>query len=349
MRSAVLGLTLQLALIGLLAGSSAQAAQSVGSKATPGVASFDCGHASTPQERLICSDPELSALDGQLGKTYREKRALLSPKGAELLKSSQRNWLRYISTVCAPKSPNAPLGKDPKTCLKQEYTGRLAALQDVAKKIGPFLFNRIDLYTAEPSDDNTGSNPGFYIQHVSYPQIDNADTPELVAWNQKNLLSLSSDSYCDSNPNDYEIGYELGIANSHMISVEWDHSTYCHGTPHGFWDVKIWNTVLSAHLRQLAESDIFGPDTAWAEPLKERLWRKLLESGWRPPENQSEDDVKSQIEDDFVNPDEWFFTNEGLRISFTAYEGGCYACTPQPITLSWAELKPLLSARSIAP
>lgn len=346
MRFPVVRLLLLLGLLGLVQGAPAHAAEAAGQKATPMVPSFDCRHAASPREQLICRDPELSTLDAQLGKIYREKLVVLSPKGADLLKDAERSWLRFISTICGPEANSQP---DQRDCLNQAYTDRLEALAKVAQKVGPFVFNRIDLYAAEPSDDNTGSDPGFYIQHVSYPQIDNADTPELVAWNQKNLLSLSSDSYCDSSPNDYDIGYELGIANTHMISVEWDHSTYCHGTPHGFWDVKIWNTVLSAHLRQLAESDIFGPGTAWAEPLKERLWRKLLESGWRPPENQSEDDVKSQIEDDFVNPDEWFFTTEGLRISFTAYEGGCYACTPQPITLSWAELKPLLSGRSIAP
>jgi len=83
--------------------------------------------------------------------------------------------------------------------------------------------------------------------------------------------------------------------------------------------------------------------------LKERLWRKLLESGWHPPENQSKDDIKSQVEDEFVHPDEWFFTNEGLSIFFNAYDGGCYACTPKPITLPWADLKPLLSANSVLP
>jgi uncharacterized protein len=347
MRLAVLGLTLKLALISLFAGSPAQATEAAGGKATPVVASFDCGHASSPREHLICSDPELSALDGQLGNTYQEKRALLSPKGAELLKSSQRSWLRYMSTVCAPRGPDAPLGKDPKICLKQEYTGRLAALEDVAKRIGPFLFNRVDLYAADPADDHSGSKVGFYIEHVSYPQIDNAASPETVAWNQQSARSLLNDSYCETG--DYSIDYELGLASAHLISVKWTHSSYCHGTPHGFWDIKTQNIVLSAPPTPLSESDLFGPGTAWVKPLKERLWRKLLESGWRPPENQSEDDIKSQLEDDFMNPDEWFFTTEGLRISFTAYEGGCYACTPQPITVSWADLKPLLSAHSIVP
>jgi uncharacterized protein len=349
MRLAVLGLTLQLALTGLFAGSPAQATEAAKGKTTPVTASFDCGHASSPREHLICSDPELSALDGQLGKTYQEKRALLSPKGAELLKSSQRSWLRYISTVCAPEGPDAPSRAESKTCLKDEYTDRLEDLQGVAKRVGPYLFNRVDLYAVEPSGDNTGSKTGFSVQHVSYPQIDNADSPELVAWNQQNVRSLSSADDCDDSSIDCEINYELGIATPHLISVEWTHSTYFHGNAHGSWDVTIENTAITAPLRPLTESDIFGPGTAWVKPLKERLWRKLLESGWRPPENQSEDDIKSQLEDEFVNPDKWFFTNEGLRISFTAYEGGCYACTPQPITLSWAELKPLLSAQSIAP
>jgi len=349
MRWAVSGLPVSLVLFACLTGPPAQAAETVRVKTASMSASFDCGHASSPQERLICGDPELSALDSQLGKTYSAKRTLLSPKGAELLKSSQRSWLRYISTVCAPEGPDAPSRAESKTCLKDEYTDRLEDLQGVAKRVGPYLFNRVDLYAVEPSGDNTGSKTGFSVQHVSYPQIDNADSPELVAWNQQNVRSLSSANDCDDSSTDCDINYELGIATPHLISVEWTHSTYFHGNAHGSWDVETKNTVISTPLRPLSESDIFGPGTAWVGPLKERLWRKLLESGWRPPENQSEDDIKSQLEDSFVSPDAWFFTTEGLRISFAAYEGGCYACTPQPITLTWADLKPLLSAHSIVP
>jgi uncharacterized protein len=346
MRFPVRSLPLLLGLSGLLPAAPAHAAEAAGQKATPIVASFDCHHAASPREQLICSDPELSTLDRRLAQIYREKRALLSPKGAELLKDSERSWLRFISTVCGPEANSQP---DQKDCLKQDYTDRLEDLGKVAQKVGSFVFNRIDLYAAEPSNDNTGSDPGFYIQHVSYPQIDNASSPELIAWNRQNVLSLSNDSYCDSDPNDYSIDYELGIANAHIISVQWSHSTYCHGTPHGFWTVNVWNTVLSSHPRPLTESDLFGPGAAWEKPLQERLWRQLLESGWRPPENQSEDDIKSQLEDEFVRPNKWFFTDSGLRISFNADDGGCSACTPQPITLPWAELKPLLSKHSIVP
>ena len=81
--------------------------------------------------------------------------------------------------------------------------------------------------------------------------------------------------------------------------------------------------------------------------MKERLWTALTRMGWSPPESQT--DIKSRLEDKFIRPERWLFTKTGLQIAFSAYEGGCYACTPPPVTVPWSDLKPLLSKAAIAP
>jgi uncharacterized protein len=315
------------------------------SRRNPTGASFNCAHAISTQEKAICADATLSALDGQLGRLYRERQALLTPQGAQLLQESERSWLRFVGTVCAQDGPENKPWLSRKFCLTRQYNERISQLQKVAEKLGPYVFNRIDLYATQPSGDETGSATGFYIEHTAYPHIDNANSAELRAWNQANVHGLQKDGDCG--PGDYDVDYNVGYANARLISVEWSNSIYCHGTPHGFGGVKSNNTVLSPSLRPLVSQDLFGPGESWKTTLKARFWTALTQAGWSPPENQP--DVKQQLESDFVQPDRWLLTKDGLEVAFGSYEGGCYACTPQPVTVPWSELKPLLSKDAIAP
>jgi uncharacterized protein len=78
-------------------------------------ASFDCAKAATPTEKLICGNPQLSQLDGQLALAY--QRALAGAAEPDRLRAEQRAWLRTERKACA----DAP-------CLQKVYTQRLAAL-----------------------------------------------------------------------------------------------------------------------------------------------------------------------------------------------------------------------------
>lgn len=77
-------------------------------------ASFDCTKASTPAERLICADKDLSSLDDTLADVF----SMEAESGAEAtrLRTSQRAWLA-ARNAC-------PDG----ACLKQQYERRIADL-----------------------------------------------------------------------------------------------------------------------------------------------------------------------------------------------------------------------------
>ncbi len=66
-------------------------------------ASFDCTKAAAPQEYLICSDPNLAALDAALGEEYRNARAYAGSDASarDTLVRSQRNWLGARDAACA--------------------------------------------------------------------------------------------------------------------------------------------------------------------------------------------------------------------------------------------------------
>lgn len=78
-------------------------------------ASFPCGKATTKVERLICSDPRLSAIDEEMADRYRE--ALANTNNPARVKREQRDWLNGDRNTC--KSDK---------CLLIAYAIRLDAL-----------------------------------------------------------------------------------------------------------------------------------------------------------------------------------------------------------------------------
>ncbi|MDH5669755.1 MAG: hypothetical protein OEY86_17280 [Nitrospira sp.] len=93
-------------------------------------ASFDCTKATSPVEKLICADTELSNLDKNLAITYRAaRRAGLS----DSQRVEQQTWIRQRNSC------------DSMECVKQLYEARIAELANLAETI------------PSPSPENLGS------------------------------------------------------------------------------------------------------------------------------------------------------------------------------------------------
>jgi len=94
-------------------------------------ASFDCSKARNTQERLICSNSNLSTADSQLGNVYGDALTRLSVTDQHRLRDDERNWLKGISNFC----PVFLGGDQPLTvnCLIKAYSYRIAYL----KSVGP--------------------------------------------------------------------------------------------------------------------------------------------------------------------------------------------------------------------
>jgi len=83
-------------------------------------ASFNCAKASTWAEKAICSDPQLSNLDGLLMDSY--NKALSGESHGDALKTTQREWLKSVRNECKDAA-----------CLKQTYTSRIAELKKIVE------------------------------------------------------------------------------------------------------------------------------------------------------------------------------------------------------------------------
>lgn len=309
-------------------------------------ASFDCATAKTSQEKLICQDYELSNLDTQLGVKYEERLKLLSLSGAKLFRSSERRWLHFISIVCSVDHGSwGDRFHNPRICLTKEYRDRLEQLNMVGQKIGPFVFNRIDIYAAEPAPDKNGWRTGFYYQHAAYPQIDHIENTTTNLWNKQMMKPLPTGE-CDGGKGDFDTDYKMGYASNRLISMTWMVDTYCHGTPHGFGGPQLVNTVLYPTPHRLISNDVFGSGQDWKPKLQALFMNELLKQGWKP---RTGTDDKLYALKAFINPDRWLFTDKGIELDFKLYEVCAYACTPQPVTVSWESIKPLLSPTSVVP
>ena len=84
-------------------------------------AGFDCAKASTKQEKLICSDQQLSAADEELARAYRRALELSSDK--EGLKKQQQGWMKTGRDAC----PDA-------ATMLAAYKARIAALEGARQK-----------------------------------------------------------------------------------------------------------------------------------------------------------------------------------------------------------------------
>jgi uncharacterized protein YecT (DUF1311 family) len=87
-------------------------------------ASFDCDHAETKMEQLVCSDLALSKADEKLAAAYEQ--ALKAANDPESVKQQQREWLSDTANHC-----------DSVACLKDAYAERIRQLEAARKQAGP--------------------------------------------------------------------------------------------------------------------------------------------------------------------------------------------------------------------
>jgi len=302
-------------------------------------ASFDCDKASAPREKLICATPTLSEMDTKLAQMYQERRELLSPQGADLLRRTEQGWLHFLAAVCPPSKIQA-------SCLQREYKERLDQLSHVGERKGPFVFNRVDLFATKPYDqdeDERDESPPVSVKHVAYPLIDNASTPETLAWNKLVEKKIGPGIGDDCGAGRDEVDYRIGYANEKMISTSWTNSAYCYGTPHGFWSSSTKNIVLDGSPHDLDPTELF--ELGWRPELRALYGEALNAAGWTPPNVDGQTSALSEV----IDPKRWFFSDQGLEIVFSAYEGGCYVCNAPPAPITWAKLKPLLVKNSPVP
>ncbi|WP_309869225.1 lysozyme inhibitor LprI family protein [Luteibacter sp. 1214] len=89
-------------------------------------AGFDCAKASSQAEHLVCSSPDLSALDSKMSEAYKDAFNAAEETSKPRLLIEQRHWIRYVRDVCETND-----------CLDSAYKRRV----DLLAKNSRVIFN----------------------------------------------------------------------------------------------------------------------------------------------------------------------------------------------------------------
>jgi len=100
--------------------------------ALPPGPSFDCAHASSGVETLICADPTLSHADRALSRSY-QRFIAASGHLKDAVVAAQWLWLSQLDRAC-PADGGPPRELTPTECLKQRYVERQQALSSMANR-----------------------------------------------------------------------------------------------------------------------------------------------------------------------------------------------------------------------
>jgi len=98
---------------------------------------FDCSKAVYDDEKAICSNEELNALDERLGNMYQDLMKNILPDSAQKIKAEQKAWLEHRKSACGSN-----IG-----CLIETYQDRIDALskyEDLLKNSKPSNPNNLD-------------------------------------------------------------------------------------------------------------------------------------------------------------------------------------------------------------
>lgn len=93
---------------------------------------FDCNKSTRPVEKLICSDSELSGIDGEMASVFAAKKKSVDDSQVSTLVKEQISWLSERCTACGiPEKGDATLEsmQDTKICLKDKYMKRIEFLK----------------------------------------------------------------------------------------------------------------------------------------------------------------------------------------------------------------------------
>lgn len=328
-------------------------------------ASFDCSKAKTPQEKAICASPELSAADEQMAAAYRDVLLQAPPEMKEEIRSDQRAWLGWIAVRC--KSHASESSSALAACLLEYYDHWTKALQHMVFRRGgvTFLQKSITLY---PPDEpiapgpqvrigNSDSSSGYL--NASWPQA-SPDTSEWKVWNKAiELAALQTASTGRRPPAEswkdlvavdmnQDVTASVDLVGKRLVTATIDNQWDGHGIHPNHNSAQL-NWMLDEQ-RALQPEDVFRAGSGWENALEmrsDKYLHRTLDAGFgqdyrnffQPGEMAK---VLHGIATDTAN---WTLDRRGLTFVFQPYEVACYACTPAPLTIPWAVLKPFLDTR----
>ncbi len=322
-------------------------------------ASFDCKLAKTPQEKAICGSPALSAADERLAAVYKAQLAAVPAVMQGTFREGQRQFLQALALGCAADKPQ-PLATLA-ACMQPQVEARIAALKGSVSRRGGTVFVT-EAVTLLGKDTNSyhavegqESNPGFGTVTASWPQAV-ASGPQWAAWNAaitRETQRMADPEGDKDNPTGWVDGWASDQEATVAASVEQVHGDLVsslisdefmgHGAAHPGESYERFHWLLRKG-RELAVSDVFAEGAAW-KPFVTRKCRAGLHAQAINGQDITYDDQEMSrgLAETIATTHNWSFSRRGLTINFPEYAVAPRVSQPEPVTISWMDLKPYLS------
>lgn len=314
-------------------------------------ASFDCSKASTPFERAICDNPDLSALDERLAKTYATAAGGLSEPALEQLRIGQRSWLTYAQQACTRNAEPLTRGSYDErglSCLADLFSSRSRVLES-SRMMDGRRFYPVGQYSAvvDPYEAEDPDSSWPVAQHeLAMVQLDSdesfaasfnqyvTDEAEEMAGPQVGSETVVDDSSTDSI---HSLTIEE-LAGDGRITLLANTYWYGHGAAHGNWTIS-YRHYLVEEGRAIVANDLFAA-RGWEKALLRLAVAALREEHG---DMLMLDDTK-YIAQSVIDPARWDLSDSyDLIIQFQPYEVAAYAYGAPTARISWAELEPYLA------
>lgn len=303
-------------------------------------ASFDCDRASTPVEKAICSNPELSRRDEVLAKAYATALGGLSDEARATVQTGQRDWLDYAGLACTTDARpfSAPLTEDQQACLGTVYRARIDDLAQ-SRMQGDWRFYPVTSYDLV-DDPDPDAYQGVATKEISSPRIDD-DSDVAASFNQ--LMDDADDrARPDPQSEDYRTSDTtestvVESINSHRISLKTTSYWMGHGAAHGNYAIT-YAHYLTDEERLLEAADLFTGE-GWEAALGQLALAELD----RTVEGGIWDESRADVPGLAADPSRWSLTDAGLGIVFQPYEVTAYAAGAPTVTIGWDKLAEYLS------
>jgi len=320
-------------------------------------ASFDCTKAMTPQEKAICSSPELSVADDKMAAAYKAVLAAARPEMAAKVRDGQRVWLRAIADHCINPGSTPPTALA--ECVLGYYETRTAELQRLSGTnhdafITQFIYLTWPDAPGESSD--LEENPGFGTLRATWPESTN-DTPEWKAWNKaieaatQSLASLDGEKSPSGEwlkewaaEGESEVYASVGFYSEELVTASIGIEGMGHFAGHPGGSSIEFNWLLKQK-RELRPEDVFRKDSQWERIIEARCSKELQELD----ADRLADDWEEALPKVVLDSRNWRLNVEGLTMVFPEYAVGGHVAPVSPLTIPWATLRPLLQSSFTIP
>jgi hypothetical protein len=183
-----------------------------------------------------------------------------------------------------------------------------------------------------------GSNPNF----EKFNQVMRASVTKRVAGFKKDMAPEEGEEPPPegSMGSDLNVGYDVGLAQDDLISVQFSVGSYYQGAAHPNTFTEVVNYDLK-NGKQLKLADLFKPGAKYLQAIANYCIADLKKQA--KDKGLTDEEIQNGAAANAKNYQSWTITRKGLGINFDAYQVGPYAAGPQYVLVPYSSLKDVIN------